>query len=119
MNIYPKYLEDTKKQFNFLTTEFGFVLASEQEKEAGVWLEYVKNDRHIRLGFELIESRFFYSLIQGEKHVMFHEYFHRYDETINWPVLMPNFEDYEEALEKNATLLKKYGTPFLSEKEDL
>lgn len=119
MNIYPRYQEDALKSFEFLISEFGFKLAENKITDAGAILVYSKGDRKVRLVFNRMEERFYYYLIQPGKSDYFLNLFIRCEPNINWKDIEPTFDHYEYALAKNVELLKKYGSGFLSGKEDL
>jgi hypothetical protein len=117
--IIKAYRDAAFIKFDFLRSVYDFRLKDVTIKPGVCYIEYEKKGLLISLGYELIEKRFFYYLNDGKTVVIFHEFFKRYDESINWPELMPLDEDYEKAMDKNIGLLKKYGHGFLTGEERL
>jgi hypothetical protein len=117
--IINAYKDAALSRFDFLRTEYDFTLEEVRIEQDMCYIIFAKKGLLIRLGYELREKRFFYSLNDGKTIMLFHEFFKRYDESINWPELMPLDDDYEKAMDKNILLLKKYGDDFLAGKESL
>lgn len=113
------YKESAIKKFNFLVSDYSFSLTEVATKSDTCYLLYTKNNITSCLRAEPLDKRFYYYLNDGDKVVIFHDFFNRFDETINWPELMPLDGDYEKAIDKNILLLKKYGQAFLMGGEKL
>jgi len=118
-DLIEEYKNSVIDKFSFLITEYLFHLDQIEVNADLCTIVYKKDNIIIRLHSEILDNRFYFHLNDGNKIVLFHEYFKQFDGSINWPDLMPAGRYYDDALDRNVLLLKKYGHDFLSGKQSL
>ena len=107
------YARTVLAKFSFLESEYHFTIKEKRMESYGYFLIYEKGLMSVRLGYEYMEERFSYILKDETMNVMFWKFFTGFDPTINWLSLMPKGRNYEDAINLNVSLLKKYGHEFL------
>ena len=119
MKRFIDYIDDVLPAFQFLIDDYSFALTEKLINNNGTYLVYKKADLNfsIYLKYEY-RGTFSYFFHNGTKHVDFWNFFNKY-ETVTKEEVLPEDSDYNEALLRNAELLKKHGHGLLTGKEEL
>lgn len=123
-----EYPIKVKEYFDFLTSEYGYDLVKEERRTFSYLNIYEKGNIRIYLNYDIRDNFYYFSLIRGketrypndhdkENIKPFFHLFQKYEPDIVLKRLQPDDNQYLEALELNAQLLKKYGDRVLKEEE--
>ncbi len=122
-----------REAFRFLVVEFHYKVVRDEElfhdkRQYGFVIEYVGNDRRVRLSHDYKESFFNFVVIRGLKTrypndydqiniITFWRLFKAYEPSLKLEALQPVGRTCAEAALINAQLLRKYGSRILRGEE--
>ena len=115
------------EKFRFLISEYGYALTERRQENYGYYTVYERSQRKVYLGYDYRENFFYFILIRGKYTVYpndhdqenikpFFRLFEKYEADLEKKI-QPDDSQYLEALELNASLLKKYGDKVLKGEE--
>jgi hypothetical protein len=116
--------EKTKEAFSFLISDYQFSLIKDERLNDGFTLEYQLHERMVHLYYDYRDNRFSFYIIKGSKTIVpndndhenvksLYDLFKKNEPILNFKSFQPNDAEYETALYKNASFLKKYGSSVL------
>jgi hypothetical protein len=118
------YLVNQNSLFNFLVEEYGYKLTKQSKFDFNFVSEYIRQDVRINLNYDFKDNFYYFSIIKGARTLFPNDQddenikplialFQKYEPHIDVNKLMPDDTQYLEALERTASLLKKYGDKVL------
>jgi hypothetical protein len=122
------YVEEQKKLFSFLITEYGFALSEERRTAFSYITDYRRRGLRVHLNYDTKDNFFYFVLIKGE-HTIFPNdsdkenikpllaLFKKYEPDLDMKRLLPDDKQYLESLKRTAQLLQKYGDRVLRGEE--
>lgn len=121
----PTKIDDA---FEFLIDSYGYSVIQKLEESYTYYVRYEKGDRKVALNYDYKDNFFYFDLINGkntpypndhdDKNIKpFFRLFQKYEPKIDLKKLQPDDNQYLEALELNAQLLRKYGEKVLKGEE--
>jgi hypothetical protein len=108
---YPK---EVNELFEFLIADYGYKLTTNQWKSITYVVIYENKNKNkkIDLNFDIRDNAFYFYLYENDKRKIFLELLPKY-EKISPKKLIPDNDQYIDALKLNAQLLKKHGEKIL------
>lgn len=118
------YLDEQKRLFDFLTTEYDFTLSEERKTDFSYITDYRKKGLRIHFNYDTKDNFFYFVLIRGDNTQFPNDkdnenikpllaLFKAHEPNLDIKIVLPDDKQYLDSLKRTAELLKKYGDKIL------